>query len=265
MQKGEWLEGLKSLGHSIPFISEVLGFIGVEETTVEGEPVDTTNLEKSLSLFTDLKAWVQESIVNKLTGWISSLYDWSKNKLSDLASSIGSFFTGDTIEQPDPVKITLNNKQAPVKEENSQNQISNEKQTSLKEENSQNQISNVRTENDMQNEMLKIWQERADIWKDYTEKTGNPAIPISNEVTALNNQTLDQIAGNTEITNNNLKILGEAILKLAQVFNNKPSGGNNNFIVNGQQQQNFPSASEIAATNRDPIRAVRTQFMPQMA
>jgi hypothetical protein len=79
----------------------------------------------------------------------------------------------------------------------------------------------------------------------------------------LSNSTLEQIASNTNTTNQSLKVLGEAILKLAQIFDKKITANNNgkNIVIAGQQQANqYPSASQIAATNVDPIRQVRMQF-----
>jgi hypothetical protein len=78
-----------------------------------------------------------------------------------------------------------------------------------------------------------------------------------------NANILTNIASNTESTNSTLKNLNGAILKLAQVFNDKldKSGGKNNLFINGQPQQDTrPSASQVAASNVDPIGVVRRQF-----
>lgn len=79
------------------------------------------------------------------------------------------------------------------------------------------------------------------------------------KLTSLNNSALEEIVKNTNTTNQSLEALSNAIFKLAQVFNGKPGG--NNIIVNGQKQpENYPSASQVAASNVDPIRQVRMQF-----
>lgn len=79
-----------------------------------------------------------------------------------------------------------------------------------------------------------------------------------------NADILNNIASNTNTTNDTLKNLNGAILKLAQVFNDKmDKSGNNNYIINGQQQQQsqtYPSASQVAASNYNPISRVRLQF-----
>ena len=80
------------------------------------------------------------------------------------------------------------------------------------------------------------------------------------KLTSLNNNALEEIVKNTNNTNTSLEALSNAIFKLAQVFNGKPNN-NNNIIVNGQKQpENYPSASQVAASNIDPIRQVRMQF-----
>lgn len=78
-----------------------------------------------------------------------------------------------------------------------------------------------------------------------------------------NTDVLSNIASNTETTNSTLKNLNGAILKLAQVFNDKldKTGSKNNLFINGQPQQDSrPSASQVAASNVDPIGIVRRQF-----
>jgi hypothetical protein len=77
---------------------------------------------------------------------------------------------------------------------------------------------------------------------------------------SLSNGTLEKIASNTGSTNDGLKTLGQAILKLAQVYESKSKTGSNNIIVNNKSQEQIPSASQVAAANIDPIRAIRAQF-----
>jgi hypothetical protein len=75
----------------------------------------------------------------------------------------------------------------------------------------------------------------------------------------ISNKTLESIASNTGTTNDALGNLTNAIFKLAQTFA-KQQSSNNNIFVNGQKQNDIPSASQIAATNVDPIRNIRAQF-----
>jgi hypothetical protein len=85
---------------------------------------------------------------------------------------------------------------------------------------------------------------------------------MSPEGFKISNDILQTIASNTGNTNDTIRNLSQAILKLADVFNQKSTQSPNNIIVNGQnnQPQQYPSASQVAANNVDPIRAVRAQF-----
>jgi len=95
--------------------------------------------------------------------------------------------------------------------------------------------------------------------------------PIDNTTSTINNisnnttndKTLEEIATNTEKTNNNLNNLGQAILKLAQAFqDNKPNPSQNIIVNSNNESENIFSASMAAANNNDPIRRVRQMFMP---
>jgi hypothetical protein len=77
---------------------------------------------------------------------------------------------------------------------------------------------------------------------------------------SINNKALESIVSNTGDTNNALGNLTDAIFKLAQTFAKQQNTGGNNVFINGQQQSNIPTASQIAATNIDPIRNIRAQF-----
>lgn len=89
-------------------------------------------------------------------------------------------------------------------------------------------------------------------------------IPLEKYMTPLggfDNSIFKKIASNTGTTNDSLKSLAQAIFKLAQIYEkNNKSSNTSNIVVNGQNQQRIASASEVAASNRDPIRQVRMQF-----
>jgi len=80
----------------------------------------------------------------------------------------------------------------------------------------------------------------------------------------INNKTLDKIASNTEVTNSSVKLLSEAILALARAFGSKSNTAPNIVMpaINNTQSSPSPPASLVAANNVDPIRAVRSQFIP---
>jgi hypothetical protein len=83
---------------------------------------------------------------------------------------------------------------------------------------------------------------------------------MSPEGFKISNDLLGTIASNTANTNETIKNLSNAILKLASVFNNNQPNNNSNIIVNNQQSQQLPSAAQLAASNVDPIRMIRRQF-----
>ena len=85
---------------------------------------------------------------------------------------------------------------------------------------------------------------------------------MSPEGSKISNDILQVIASNTGNTNDTIRNLSEAILKLADIFGQKnTASAPNNFIINSQNQpQQYPSAAQVAASNIDPIRSVRSQF-----
>lgn len=81
---------------------------------------------------------------------------------------------------------------------------------------------------------------------------------------SLSNDSLKQIVTNTNDTNGTLKVLSEAMFKLATVFDKKitQNGNGNTTIIGGlgQTTQKTTPASIVANSNVDPIRRVRMQF-----
>jgi hypothetical protein len=96
-----------------------------------------------------------------------------------------------------------------------------------------------------------------------SKNDGILAAPFSNKDGDKDTSLLELIAKNTEHTNTNFNILSQAINNLAQTLGSKMQNANNtNLFVNGQQAVQGPTASQIAATNFDPIKHVRQQFKP---
>lgn len=100
------------------------------------------------------------------------------------------------------------------------------------------------------------------------ETNPSTAIPLDKYMTpetmALSNTMLEKIVANTGFANDSITKLYQAIFKLAEVFNSKQDNVQNNLLMMGGEKQpnQYPSASQVAASNRDPIRQVRLQFMP---
>jgi hypothetical protein len=87
---------------------------------------------------------------------------------------------------------------------------------------------------------------------------------FNSDSTGINNDILNKIATNTDNTNSGLKMLSEAIFRLATVFDKKVSslGSQPPVVINGgggQTKEPTP-ASLVAANNSDPIRKIRMQF-----
>lgn len=72
-------------------------------------------------------------------------------------------------------------------------------------------------------------------------------------------KTLSDIVANTGKTSDKITRLSDAIFALANTFKNQPSNTGPKFIINNQQND-MPSASQVAASNNDAISHVRQQF-----
>ena len=90
----------------------------------------------------------------------------------------------------------------------------------------------------------------------------SPIDKFLNSNSGINNEALNKIVSNTGDTNASLKMLSEAIFKLATVFDKKLTSNNSPIVVNSSsnQKEDSTSASQAAASNQDPIRRVRMQF-----
>jgi hypothetical protein len=74
---------------------------------------------------------------------------------------------------------------------------------------------------------------------------------------------LKQIVVNTGKTNSQLDMLSQAIFKLAEIINKTGNSSTPQPIIvnnNGNSSSNVPSAAQVAASNVDPIRLVRSRF-----
>jgi len=250
--KGEFSEALKSLGHSIPFLGAILDWFGMKETNAAGETIDDTNLKDAFNLIVKLKDWVVENIVNKITGWITGIYDWGKEKLTSMGDTVANLFTGGSKEEAKGT-VTVNGKEISL----------DEYEKSVK---SSKEISEPTTPQPSQPDVAMadggiVTQSTNAI---IGEAGPEAVIPLEKyfdpKTTTLNNSALEQIASNTNTTNESLKSLSNAIFKLAQTFVGNSKAGNNIIVNNQNQQEKYPSASEVAANNIDPIRQVRAQF-----
>ena len=123
-------------------------------------------------------------------------------------------------------------------------------------ETKQSEVQDAQTSTLQPSETPMPFKEGDQNWKPVEQGKDKHPTPISADA---GNKILDKIAGNTEKTNMSITSLAQAIIKLAD--NLGKSQSQQNIIVNGQkQQQSYPSASQVAAANIDPIRQIRAQF-----
>jgi hypothetical protein len=123
-------------------------------------------------------------------------------------------------------------------------------------ETKQSEVQDAQTSTLQPSETPMPFKEGDQNWKPVEQGKDKHPTPISADA---GNKILDKIAGNTEKTNMSITSLAQAIIKLAD--NLGKSQSQQNIIVNGKkQQQSYPSASQVAAANIDPIRQIRAQF-----
>jgi len=240
------VEGLKEISSVAPSVKPIVSFLTTNETSIK--PKSTIELTDSKS-FGNLKNWMKDTTVSKLNNWSTDLYDWSKEKISGFTSSMDSVLTG--TEKLKPINSdSIKGSQTPFgnKFQETKNPLEGFDVDSLK-------------------SLVKGVQPDISSLQD----------KIGRENITLNNGALDQIVGNTKATNEAMKTLGSAIFKLAQTFNaggRGPSGSNLYGATTGQTSDimsrkrsdimgGIASASQLAATNKDPIKEVRNQFWPQ--
>lgn len=241
------VEGLKEISSVAPSVKPIVSFLTTDETSIK--PKSTIELTDSKS-FNGLKDWMKETTVSKLNNWSTDLYDWSKEKISGFSKSMDTVFTG--TEKLNPIKSdSFKIDQTPYginKPQETKNPLEGFDIDSLK-----------------------------SLAKGVQPDTPSLQDKIGKENLMLNNGALEQIVGNTKATNEAMKTLGGAILRLAQTFNNNSKGNQNSNLYAAAGGQNsitaskqradimggIASVSQLAATNNDTIKGVRNKFWPQ--
>jgi hypothetical protein len=187
-------------------------------------------------------SWVRENIWEKITGFVTGVFDGVKdwwNSLSwDPKSWVG--ITPESPEQPATSKPTQTSKQPTPQE---LTKASTSQPIMMAEGGVVTQPINAVVGEAGPEAVLPL------------EKYFNP------QNLSLNNTTLEEIANNTNDTNSSLKVLSDALFKLIVVLDKKTNQTGATVInsIGKTNQQNTP-ASVIANTNADPIRRVRMQF-----
>jgi len=242
------LEGLKDISAVAPSVKPIVSFLTTNETGTT--PETTIGLADTTKTFNNLKDWMKETTITKLNSWSTDLYDWSKDKITSATESIDSVFSGTeklNSFNANDLKIS---------------QTSND--------------NNIQAKSPLQNFDIDSLKS---LVKSVQPDISSLQNKIDNESLTLNNGALDQIVGNTKGTNEAVRTLSEAIIRLAQSFNN--NNGNNQATNNlygantsnsgsaasrrrADIMRNIPGAAQVAATNRDPIKEVRSSFSPKV-
>jgi hypothetical protein len=233
---GNYLKGLKQLVYISPVFEAIGALLGdTEAQSIAGDAGRGIG-----DIIKNLWTWIKESLWEKVTGFVGSVVDSVKSSLKgywDNLSLDPRSWVGMTPSSPVPSSSpTTTTGTVPVP-------------VPMKE----GGIVPPGYPNDSYPALL---------------TSGETVIPtdkyVTPETAALSNTMLEKIASNTGIANDSLTKLYQAIFKLADVFDAKTiASTQNNIVMPGNSQPiQYPSASQVAVGNRDPIRQVRRQFMP---
>jgi hypothetical protein len=245
--EAKWGDVFMELAGWVPGLDWILGWFGTDtkQLVQKGNEMGGQYVDMITS-FTD---WIQTNIIDKITGFVGGVWDSVKSVASKIP-----FLGGDEEPELDKIELDKGRKSARgTKPKMAEGGVISTDMEALVGEDGDEAIvplakggvvatQPTTTPIDNLNQSAVIPLEKYFNGKDFT----------------LSNNTLEKIASNTGNTNNGLQALGQAIVQLARVLetNNKPA----NTIINSPSQQQYPSASQIAASNVDPIRAVRRAF-----
>lgn len=273
-ENNNWIDGLKDISSFSPSIKSVISFLTSRDTpSTLKDTIDTT---KALPSFSKLKDWIEETTFSKISTWTTDLYDWSKEKINSVTDSLNETIEDSKkmISMPEmllpkttnPVDIKINESRSliPKTVSNKATEFAVEKSTPQINPNTFSNEQKNNTENKPLNAFNFDSIELKKIVQSIVPETPELQKTVSPDNLQINNNTLDKIASNTQNTNAEIKTLGETILRLAQALNNK-NGKTNSVVVPLQtpqtQTENFPSASQVANNNVDPIGIIRKQFL----
>jgi phage-related protein len=219
---GKWGDAFEQIAGWIPGLDWVLGFLGTDKESL----IEAANVQGSqnVDMIGNLMSWMKKSIWGKVTGFADNLV----GAVKDWWGGVVNWWSGEKTEGAPP--MPQNN--APKADPN---------ELGL-------------AEGGIVKKPIKSW---------VGEAGPEAVIPLdkymSPEGFKISNDLLGTIATNTATTNETIRNLSHAILQLAGVFDKKQSSGNN-IVINGGDQQQYPSASQVASSNIDPIRQIRMQF-----
>lgn len=256
------IDGLKGISSLAPSVQPIISFLSSREEPIQDTGnTQLTNLSESYS---ELKDRIKDSTITKLTSWTDNLYNWSEDKITSFTKTLE-----DTFKEVEGIEVPKFNIQDINKNKitdiftQTKDKVTEFTKTFDEQINLINGIEIPKLE-ELKETKLKA-EPTESLANSIVQETPSLQKTIDTDNVKINNETLDKIALNTETANNTMKLLGDAMLRLVQVFANKSSDKGNNIIVAGNntqsQPQTYPSASQVAASNIDPISLVRQEFL----
>lgn len=237
-----WAEALTQFTRIIPGTGWLLDWLGMTEEK------QTQAYQQGGNMLADLWDWMKTTMWEKVTGFMGGLIDGVKDWWNNLSWDPKSWI-GMAPETPSGAKATVK---------------VNGKEMSLDEYKTSQKTANIKSSINVPTPMADggiVTQPTTALIGEAGPEAVVPLDKYMGPTGGLDDSIFKKIAANTGSTNDGLKSLSQAIFKLAQIYDKNSKSNTNNIVVNGQkQQERVASASEVAASNRDPIRQVRMQF-----
>jgi hypothetical protein len=233
--RARWGDVFLKLAGWVPGLDWMLGWLGTstEEMVEEGNTMG----QQYVDIITSFTNWVQTNIIDKITGFVGSVWD----KIKTVASYI-PFLGGE--DEPDIPQTPESTKQS-------------------------RKTARGRAKIADQTETLTPMADGGIVTEPTKALVGEAGpeavLPLDKyfdpQSLSLNNTTLEQIASNTKDTNKALNGLTDAIIKMVGAFNQKASVQGSTTVINAGGGSKDPTSASMAANlNLDPIRRVRSQF-----
>ena len=213
--------------------------------------------QNSSSAIGNLMSWMKTSVWDKVTGFFSKITDSIKNAMSNYVDNLSwdpRSWVGVAPEQPKPDPNELGLAKGGIV-----SPIPGGRSVTVAEGGEHEIVAPLSKLDQLLPEGSKMNSSESLLSK--LDQILPKSLKIDSKGVEISNNILETVASNTADTNDTINNLGQAILKLAGIFDKKQNS-NNNIIVNGgnQSRQQYPTASQVAASNVDPIRAIRAQF-----
>lgn len=252
--EAKWGDVFMELAGWVPGLDWILGWFGTDTKQLVQKGNEMGG--QYVDMITSFTEWIQTNIIDKITGFVGGVWD----KIKSVASYI-PFLGGDEEPEFDKAELDKGRKSARgTKPKMADGGVISTDTEALVGEDGDEAIvplakggvvatQPTTTPIDSLNQSAVIPLEKYFNGKDF----------------ALSNNTLEKIASNTGNTNSGLQALGQAIIQLARVLELNSSNKSVNNIIGSPSQQQYPSASQVAAGNNDPIRAIRQAFAVSIA